>query len=50
MLLDRALLVRYTQVGPFEEGVLAGLTGKRYEKIREEDSILLFRRATPRAP
>jgi uncharacterized membrane protein len=49
VLLDRALLVRYTQVGPFEEG-LAGLPGKGYEKIREEDSILLFRRATPRAP
>jgi hypothetical protein len=47
--LDRAPVVRYTQVGSFEEGV-AGLPGKGYEKIRDEDSILLFRRASPRAP
>jgi len=47
--LDRALVVRYTQVGPFEQG-LAELPAKGYEKILEEDSILLFRRATPRAP
>ena len=49
VLLDRALLVRYTQVGPFEEG-LASLPGKGYEKIREESSILVFRRAAPRVP
>ena len=49
VVVDRVLLDRYTHGVPFEEG-LAGLPGKGYEKIRDEDSILVFRRAAPRAP
>jgi hypothetical protein len=47
VVLDRALVDRETQMRPFEEGV-AALPGKGYEKIRDEDSILVFKRAAPR--
>jgi hypothetical protein len=49
VVLDRALLDRETQVRPFEDTV-ASLPARGYEKVREEGSILIFRRKPPAKP
>jgi len=49
VVLDRALLDRETQVRAFEERV-ASLPNKGYEKVREDDTIMIFRRTPSGRP